>query len=454
MSLTRTGYVVPKTDISKEKLKELSVRPVLNTEFGFPPPAFKVYKQSSKYVSMPKYWGIKNLGTPSIDKRPEPAEMRKCVKFEGQLRDSTQQNDAFAAGVNAFNSGGGGVLQLPCGYGKTTVALALATHMHKRTMIIVHKDFLANQWIERIKQFCPKATIGRIQRDTFDKGCDYTIAMLQTLSQRPFTLEDFEEFGMVIVDEAHHICARVFSQSLLKFCPKYTLGLTATPDRKDGLTDVLYWFLGDSFFSIKQENRGKVFVRKIDYFCEDYMLPPPTNRLGKLSLVHMITAIVESTERTLFIIDIIKKAADKKRNVLVLSERRMHCETMHDMLKALDMDVSLYMGGMKAEELKEAEKAQIIIGTYSQAQEGLDIPKMDTLVMATPKSDIKQAVGRVLRETKGKKHDPVIWDIVDNWCILNNMFYKRTKVYRDMNAIMSKKTEEPTDEPFEGKCML
>jgi superfamily II DNA or RNA helicase len=259
---------------------------------------------------------------------------------------------------------------------------------------------------------------------------------------------------MVIVDEAHHICARVFSQSLLKFCPKYTLGLTATPDRKDGLTDVLYWFLGDSFFSIKQENRGKVFVRKMDYFCEDYMLPPPTNRLGKLSLVHMITAIVESTERTLFIIDIIKKAADKKRNVLVLSERRIHCETMHDMLKALDMDVSLYMGGMKAEELKEAEKAQIIIGTYSQAQEGLDIPKMDTLVMATPKSDIKQAVGRVLRETKGKKHDPVIWDIVDNWCILNNMFYKRTKVYRDMNAIMSKKAEEPTDEPFEGKCML
>lgn len=456
MSLTRTGYVTEKSNVSVEKLKELSVRPVVNTEFGFPPPAFKVYNQKDKYVSVPRYWALQHFGKPKIDKRPEPVKMRPECQFTGQLRDQTKQNDAFRAGINAFKEKGGGVLSLPCGYGKTTVALSMACHMKVRTMIVVHKEFLANQWRERIKQFCPGATIGKIQQDILDTDHDFVIAMLQSLSQRSYALSDFEGFGMIIVDEAHHICARVFSQCLLKMCPKYTLGLTATPDRKDGLTKVLYWFLGESFFAVEREERGKVVVKRVEYTSEDYIEAPPVNRLGKVSLVTMITQLVESIDRTMFVVNTIEQAAKGDRNVLVLSERRQHCEDLHNMLGKLGYHVSLYMGGMKEDELKKAEEARIIIGTYSQAHEGLDIPKMDTLVMATPKSDIKQAVGRVLRETKGRKNTPVIWDICDNWCILNAMYYKRLKVYRAMNAEIPKQSIEPDndDKSFKGKCLL
>jgi superfamily II DNA or RNA helicase len=115
------------------------------------------------------------------------------------------------------------------------MALAYAAHLGVRTMIIVHKEFLANQWKERINQFCPGATIGRVQQDTFDIEHDFVIGMIQTMCSRENDPKAFDTIGFVIVDEAHHIGAAAFSQTMFKLCPRYSLGLTATPDRKDGL---------------------------------------------------------------------------------------------------------------------------------------------------------------------------------------------------------------------------
>jgi superfamily II DNA or RNA helicase len=165
------------------------------------------------------------------------------AKFVGQLRDATHQNAALAAALSA----GHGVLSLPCGYGKTTVSLAIACKLGYRTMIVVHKQFLADQWRERIQQFCPGATIGIVQQDKKETDRDFVIAMLQSLSLKEYSFSDFDSIGTLIVDEAHHICAKVFSQSLFKMCPKHIFGLSATPERKDGLTKVLHWFMGPTF---------------------------------------------------------------------------------------------------------------------------------------------------------------------------------------------------------------
>jgi predicted helicase len=96
----------------------------------------------------------------------------------------------------------------------------------------------------------------------------------------------------------------------------------------------------------------------------------------------------------------------------------------------IEKKVGLYLGGMKEFELKASEECDIIIGTYSLAHEGLDIPKLDTLILSTPKSDIVQSVGRILRETKTKKNDPIVIDIVDMWGIFEYQYYKRQKFYR------------------------
>ena len=141
----------------------------------------------------------------------------------------------------------------------------------------------------------------------------------------------------------------------------------------------------------------------------------------------MITDLVDSPERNAFVEDVARKYSQGSRRLLILSDRRLHCEWFAERLS--DSGTGLYMGGMKEKDLAESATKKIIVGTFSQAHEGLDIPVLDTIILATPKSDVKQAVGRILRETDGKKNYPLILDIKDKWGLLGSMFYKRRKMY-------------------------
>ena len=445
MSLTRSGYI---TDDSNEVKKELTVRAVINTEFGFPPPPFKVFRKAKSGLCVPRFYGEDKFGPPREDRRPEPVKI--STKFNGKLRDETHQNDALAAALKA----GHGVLSLPCGFGKTTVSLAIACKLGYRTMIVVHKEFLANQWRERIQQFCPGASIGIVQQDKKETECDFVIAMLQSLSLKEYSFSDFDSIGTLIVDEAHHICAKVFSQSLFKMCPKHVFGLSATPTRKDGLTKVLHWFMGPTFFEVERKNQEQVEVFPIEYRCDRFHDPPPCTRFGKVSLATMITELTEDRQRNIVILQLIKDIVKTTRQVLVLSDRRHHCEVMHQSFKKTS---GLYMGGMKEADLAESSKKRIIFATFSQAHEGLDIPTLDTVILATPKSDIVQSIGRIMRETKGKKNNPHIYDIFDQWSICHAMYKKRLKVYKQggfhIPILNSQKNEDET--PFKkGECFI
>lgn len=440
--LSRSGYITPD---SQEVKKDLTVRPIINNEFGFPPPAFKVFKLAKKGLCIPQFYGIEKFGQPTEDKRPEPSRMN--IKFIGHLRDETHQNVALAKAIEA----GHGVLSLPCGYGKTTVALAIACKLGLRTMIIVHKEFLANQWRERIQQFCPGASIGIIQQDKIDIECDFIIAMLQSLSMKEYSFEQFESVGTVFVDEAHHVCARVFSQSLFKLCPKHIYGLSATPDRKDGLTKVLNWFMGPVFFSVERENQKQVEVIPIQFDCKEFRDPPPTNKCGKLSLVNMITDLVENDDRNIILVKLLNKLLKTTRQILVLSDRRIHCQKLHFNFPETS---GLYMGGMKEKDLEESSRKRIIFGTFSQAHEGLDIPSLDTVILSTPKSDIKQSIGRIMRETTGKKNHPQIYDMVDQWSVLHAMYNKRRKVYNQGGFCIKNDKPDVEVDLFKGKCIL
>jgi len=441
--LTRSGYIV--NNPPPELKKELTVRAIVNDDFGFPPPPFKVFRPTKNGICVPRYYGISKLGEPTEDKRPEPTRTR--VKFHGTLRDATHQNAALAAAIDA----GHGVLSLPCGFGKTTVSLAIACKLGYRTMIIVHKEFLANQWEERIKQFCPGATIGRVQQNKKDVECDFVIAMLQSLSLKEYTFGDFDSIGTLIVDEAHHICAKVFSQSLFKMCPKHIFGLSATPNRKDGLTKVLHWFMGPTFFAVERENQQDVEVFPIEFECQRFRDPPPCTRFGKLSLSTMITELTENRERNSMLVGLISRIAKSTRQILVLSDRRQHCMMLH---QCFPKRSGLYMGGMKEADLAESSTKKIIFATFSQAHEGLDIPSLDTVILGTPKSDIVQSIGRIMRETKGKKNNPNIYDIFDQWSVCHAMYNKRLRVYKQGGFKMPKMKEEEPDVFSLGKCMI
>lgn len=423
---TRTGYLLKKSESPPELKSELTVRPVENA-VGIRPPAFKVFRETDEYICMPRYFGIEKFGLPKRDTRPEPAAA--AISFIGQLKNSTRQIEAFNEGTHALSTIGGGVLSLAPGFGKTICALAIASHFGLRTMIVVHKEFLAEQWESRIKTFCPGATVGRVQQDRCETDKDFVIAMIQTMSLREHTKSAFDTIGLLIVDEAHHIGSRAFSQSMFKLCSRYTLGLTATPDRKDGLTRLLYWFLGPNFLTVDRENQTNVTVIPLHFNSIEFRKPPPCNRMGSLSLVDMINTLVDIPERNTLILQKIKHCISEGRKILMLSDRRTHCFDMRD---AIGEDFAgIYLGGMKQQLLDLSSKKQVIIGTFALAQEGLDIPELDTIFLTTPHSDVKQAVGRILRETKGKTNAPVIYDVVDHWSVLMNMFNKRCVMYRE-----------------------
>lgn len=394
--LTRTGLILKETP---ELKKHLTVHTL---DAGYGSTSFRVYRTDGKGTfCVPRHSTSHPV---TRDTRPDPVHAH--IRFHGTLRD--YQHEACEA---YMKSGSGGVVSIYCGGGKTTVALALAARLKFRTLIIVHKEFLANQWRERIAQFCPGSSVGRIQGDEFDVEHDFVIAMIQTLCVRKFPIGTFDSFGLVVVDEAHHIGAPAFSQSMFTMCPKWTLGLTATPERKDGLTRILYWFLGPEVYRLERREQSQVKVVKV------------TTHVSWIHGTHvqLITQLVQDELRNKQIIDLIKNLSPC-RKVLVLSERRGHCESMH----SATSDSALYIGGMSEDELKESSTKRILFGTYSLAHEGLDIPELDTLVLATPRADVVQAVGRILRG----KSDPMIYDIVDPCGHLFGMWKKRRALYK------------------------
>ncbi len=394
--------------------RALTVRAKENA-IGFRPAAFKVYRETTpggKLVQIPRFFppGVPN--PPVGDGEP----MASRVQFVGSLR--PHQKEA----LDAFP--GNGVLCLPCGAGKTATALAIAASKKRRTIIIVHKEFLANQWRERIEQFCPGASVGLIQGDTWDTdGKDFVLAMIQTLCVREHEPAQFKSFGFVIVDEAHHVGAPAFSKTMFKLAiPRYTLGLTATPERKDGLTCILYWFLGPQFYTLDQVPTDLHIVR-LDFNHPSFREGPILNKFGKVSMAHMVNHLVDIPERNALILQTVRDCIKRGRRILLLSDRRAHCEWFHEQLSASSS--GLYLGGMTAEQHEQAAKKQVVIATFTLAYEGLDIPALDTLFLVTPHSDVKQAVGRITR-TPGHKE---VYDVVDNWSVFGPMFYRRNRVY-------------------------
>jgi hypothetical protein len=154
---------------------------------------------------------------------------------------------------------------------------------------------------------------------------------------------------------------------MFKICPKYTLGLTATPDRKRRSDPSPYWFLGPELFRAERHNQKKTKVVTLHYMHDMYKEAPPVTRFGKLNMAAMMTAVSEIPERNELIIETARKAAHEGRRVLVLSDRRDHCFALHGTIGSTS---GLYIGGMKESELNESAQKPIIIETFSWHTKG------------------------------------------------------------------------------------
>ena len=446
--LGKKGYTIPKSLLLKEDeeylRKELFVKPeVIGANFGNPSDeesAFPVFRENTNKFYLPRFYGINRYGLPSRSEIAQGADIN--VTFSKSLRDYQEKiigvytkyvNTPICSGSELVGSGG--ILQVPCGAGKTVMALKIISNLKKKTLIIVHKEFLMNQWIERIAEFLPGASVGKIQGQTFDiEGKDIVIGMVQTLYDKEFHPDAFAQFGLTIIDEVHRIGSEQFSRTLFKTITPYMLGISATVERKDKLTKVLYMFIGDMIYSEDRKNDDLVTVRAINYVANDTEFNEVDRDFrGNPKYSTMIVKLCSYGPRSDFIIkvvgDLLNEDCDKQ--IMILCHNRSLLTYLYEGISHRGLaSVGYYVGGMKQVKLQETEEKQIVLATYAMAAEALDIKTLSSLIMVTPKTDITQSIGRILRV---KHANPIVVDIVDKHDIFQNQWAQRRRFYKKCN---------------------
>ena len=407
---------------------ELTVGPYIPKAPVQPTP-FPIYRESNNKIYVPRYFGINTYGEPDEIRTSQGADID--LSFTGELRDYQQKVvDAFLENTNSV-SGGGGLLEIPCGRGKTVIALNIVSRLKKKTLVIVHKSFLLNQWIERIEQFLPNARVGKIQGQIIDmEDKDIVIGMLQSLSMKEYPSDLFGSFGLTIVDECHHISSEVFCRSLQKIVTKYAMGLSATMQRKDGLTKVFKMFLGEIVYKEKRDTSDPVLVKAVEFITSDKEFNETKyDYRGSPAYSSMISKLCTFNHRSEFILRLVKRelVIKPEQQIMILAHNRNLLTYLYKAIEDRGIaSVGYYLGGMKEKDLKQTESRKVIIATYAMAAEALDIKSLTTLILATPRTDVVQAVGRILRV----KHErPLVVDIIDTHDVFQRQWEKRRKFY-------------------------
>ena len=437
--LCKEGYLIPKNkntiNMIKNIKKELTVEPFKLPSFVTKDNSdiFNVYQENDEYINVPKYYGLKKFGKPDINKEIKGEEIK--IKFNGELRPN--QKEIIDLIVPHLKANDGGVLCLPCAAGKTVLSLYLSCLFKVKTLVIVHKTFLLNQWKERAEQFT-NASIGIIQQNKIDvDGKDIVIGMLQSIAKDKYDNEIFKDFGMVIFDEAHHAPSQYFSKALPLIASKITIGLSATPKRADKLEKILYWYFGDIMYKAKIEENSKVLVNIINYGIVHDKFKEYKLRTGDVNRAKTINEITTIGRRNKFIIDTIEEILkENSRKILVLSDRINHLEILKKRLDKRNITTTdYYVGGMKQKNLKIAENAQVIFASYGMASEALDIPDLNTLFMVTSRREVEQAIGRVIRKILPNVR-PIVYDFTDQLPSFVKQGYHRRKLYKKMGFEM------------------
>lgn len=459
--LGNKGYSIYKDSISiKEQnyiRKELTVKPYVPKSSINSAVEFPVYRESNDKLYLPRFFGESLYGKPNKIKINSGQDI--SLNFTGNLMEF--QKPIIDSYLNKAHSVGGGLLEVGCGCGKTVMALYIISVLKKKTLVMVHKEFLLEQWVERINQFLPGAKIGRIQGqlvDTDEK--DIVIGMIQSLSKKTYPKSIIDQFGLTIIDETHHIAAEVFSNSLFQIVTTYMLGLSATMIRKDGLSKVFKMFIGEVTFKYKRESTDCVLVKAMHYSVDDAEFNETVlnyNRTPNYAI--MIKKICEYNPRTEFILSILKNVVADKLNeqIMILAHNKNLLSYIYNAINNRNIgSVGYYIGGMKQRDLKISESKKIILATYAMAEEALDIKTLTTLVMATPRTDVTQAVGRILRE---KHEKPMVIDIIDGHNLFKKQWLKRLSFYKKNKYSIEYNNEENEEKEekkqiLKGKCHI
>lgn len=375
-------------------------------------------------------------------------------KFKGNLR--SDQQSAFDALKNETT----GIISARTGFGKTILGIALVADRKVSTLILVHTTQLAEQWNTALEQFLDiknepfleytpkgrikkKPKIGLMYDQKFKRSGNVDVATFQSLVKRKDLDAILSDYGMVIIDEAHHVAAKTYEHLIEKIPAKYIYGFSATVKRSDGLEKITYMRIGDIRFETAKTDEK--YLNSVNYVLHSRFTS--MNEFGNEALDNTINEnyelIVNSKERNEQIVDDIKQNYHDKRHIIVLTERLNHIDRLIELLEHEKIPYYELSGRQKGknnksiiENIKTDTGAYVILATGKYAGEGFDVPSIDTLLLTMPISwsgRLQQYIGRMNRNLDTKP-ELRVYDYVDYAIpMFNKMYQKRLKVYAKLN---------------------
>lgn len=422
------------------------------------PRIISTYEESDEYIAVPRgclnaleqLLDNINVGLNLTDKRNCGVALN--VGFNGSLRD--EQIPAF----NTLSAHDNGVLCATTAFGKTVIGAKIIAEKKVNTLILVHNAALLNQWKQSLSKFLllentlpvqPKkrgrkreiSQIGQLgaTKNTLNGLVD--ISIIQSLVNDGEVKDLVKNYGLVIVDECHHVPAASFESVLKAVNAKYVYGLTATPQRQDGHQKIIYLQCGDIRYRVdaKQQAENSGFKHTVVPRFTFFRMPLG---VGKITIQSAFEKVCQSQTRNSLIVADVLRVVKEGRNVLVLTERRAHAELLESEINKAGIKTYLLIGTesakLKREKLTEIASEEhtekfVIVATGKYIGEGFDYAKLDTLFLTMPiswKGKLAQYVGRLHRICEGKK-EVIVYDYVDvNVGMLENMFRKRVSGYR------------------------
>lgn len=351
------------------------------------------------------------------------------------------------AAVSAMKRAGCGILQSPCGSGKTQMGIALAARIGRKTLWLTHTADLLNQSYDRARQYYPEETLGKITGGRVQIGSHMTFATVQTLSK--LDLEKYKyEWDVIIVDECHRVSGtpsgmKMFYRVMSRLAARYKYGLSATVHRSDGLIKSTFAILGDIQYKVPDEAVAEKTMQ-VEILRRDTGIMTSRSCLdtdGTMVYSKLMEYLTGNIARCQIIAEDLVK--NQNHSNLILSDRLDHLHLLQNMLpEELKKDSAMIDGRMTSKKAKadriqaledmKAGKKHFLFASFSLAKEGLDIPRLDRLYLATPKKDyavVTQSIGRIARMCEGKEQ-PVCYDYVDQIGFCENQWKRRKTSYR------------------------
>lgn len=401
------------------------------------PRELRYFEEAGEWLKLPRGLGayiydeIKRLGLkPSVSDR----RIERSVSYPPLL---TELRPYQKEALDQFLKYRSGLIVLPAGAGKTQVGIACAFYTGQKTLWITHTKDLAEQAAERFEDLLG-VEVGLIGDGSRTVGNEVTVAIINSLAK--MDLSDLaQETGLVIVDECHHVPADLMQKVVNQFPARNRLGLTATPERADGLAPLIHAIMGPVLYKTtypELARQGYIVLPKLcivkTSFYYDYTDPKDYS--------DMVNQACRDADRNGLILQHLRREIEAGRFCLVLTARKDHCEKLGEHLKRLGYRAawaSSKLGRQERRRIREQAlngELQVLVATQL-ADEGLDLPGIEALFLAAPggtESRIEQRVGRTTRIKDGKQQ-PVVYDFVDvNVGVLVAQFRKRLDVYRRM----------------------